>query len=199
MFSEAMDQLDEIWNKASYGSQNVASKSKKPNTPEQPYADYEEVKNLFVKGRSSEKYEEYKQELKFFLKHVYRRSYFLHFRKCFDDSCTHCHKNIKYPEAFHILEKYTGKSFTLPKPVLIKELYNEKHYPSLIDIDQSPDLLKKVQNQIQKEEKASDAPEKCCRCNWYFQSANDKKEASVVLYLSRQQNLWHRIFLSFLC
>jgi len=129
---------------------------------------------VLAKGPKSPLFNQYKEEVKFFMSHVYRRSYFLHFRKCFSNDCEHCKNNIKYPEALKLL-KNAGDNFSLLKPVLIKELYNGSHYPSFIDILKSESLLGKMREQISTENKQEQI-ERCSRCYWFYQSNNDKRK-----------------------
>jgi len=50
---------------------------------EDPFLDYEKVKEVLNKGEKSRFFAEYKPEIKFLLRHCYHRSYYLHFKKCY--------------------------------------------------------------------------------------------------------------------
>ena len=121
LFEKAMGELETIWKQTQYGSKDVICKNKSPTDNENPFSDYETVKEVLAKGKKSSFFDEYKEEIKFLMSHVHRRNYFLHFRKCFSMNCEHCKNNIKHPEAFEVLKKYSGNECTLLKPVLIQD------------------------------------------------------------------------------
>ena len=49
------------------------------------------------------------------------KTLFLTFSKMFLINCEHCKNNIKCPEAFEVLKKYSVNECTLLKPVLIQD------------------------------------------------------------------------------
>ena len=104
-----------------------------PDSAETPYSDYKTIQDLFDRRKKSTYYEEYKDTVKFLMRHCIRRKYYLHFKKCLKNQCTHCKNNISNHESINLL-KDLSEDGSLPIPKLYKQLYNGEHYPSFLDI-----------------------------------------------------------------
>jgi len=173
VFRKAMTQLDTIWGKTSYAQKLVKSSSVDPLVSiEDNFSDYEHIKDVLENLGNSAFYDKYKSEIKFLFRHCYRRNHFLHFRRCYRLNCTHCNNTQKHPEAFDILDGVDDSFGTLLKPILIKQVYEGKHYPNFIDYQKSLALRDKIQEELKQD---SEKEEKCHFCYWHFQSDNDKK------------------------
>ena len=62
-----------------------------------------------------------------------RRKYYLHFKKCLKNQCTHCKNSVSNNESINLL-KDLSEDGSLSIPKLYKQLYNGEHYPSFLDI-----------------------------------------------------------------
>jgi len=178
VFKKALNELNVIWNKTSYSSKLIQSRSILPGETESPFTDkeYEEFKDVFENGPKSDYYTKYKSEIKFLFRHTYRRGYFLHIKKCLDINCLHCRNTVKHQELLEELDSY-DENGTLLRPVFLTQLYDGKHYPSFVDMVESKTLHQKVREKISKEIKENPSDfEKCHWCSWYFQTKNDKKK-----------------------
>jgi len=179
MFRIAMAELDSIWGKTYYAEKLVQTRSIDPLDAEyqdNPFSDYESVKDVLNKGEKSTFYTKYKPEIKFLFRHCYRRSYYLHFKKCYKLDCSHCFNKIRHRESFDVLDEIDDKFGTLPKPILMDQVYDGEHYASFLDYKNSETLRKNIKEKLEKEEKKGD---KCYFCNWYFGSSNDKKKHKI--------------------
>ena len=87
-------------------------------------------------------------------------------------------KYEKSDEIDDILDSLESMS-TIPRPVLIEELYVGKHYPSFLDLINSKALQEKtkkiIQDDLSKREKEIKYRLKCYWCEWYFISEADHK------------------------
>ena len=102
-------------------------------------------------------------------------------------TCIYCYgkENDDWNDVFDNFptEKYTS----LPKPVLINDLYESKHYASFLDMINSPTLMKRVESEILKNEKseAVDSTLDQTHCgfykNWKFFSKADINRHSYFL------------------
>lgn len=111
------------------------------------------------------------------MRHVVRRDYVLHFRKCSRASCQHCFGNIKHPEALKLLEKLDPDK-ALPQPVFLKDYYAGDHYASIYDLLSNEELLKLYKNGVQQHKDTLKKNEKlgrCYWCAWNFSTITEKK------------------------
>ena len=115
--------------------------------------------------------------MKLYLSHAVRREYFVHFRKCFDKFCNHCQNTIHNVEPLKLLKELDRYNLTIPRPVIIPNLYQEEHYPSLIDYIQSQELKENFQKEIRKSELLK---EKCRFCDWWYCSDADKQKHKII-------------------
>ena len=72
---------------------------------------------------------------------------------------------------------------TIPRPTLIKDLYDAKHYPSFLDIIGSETLKEQIKQVVESElnpkEKVNTRRLKCYWCDWYYLSAADHKRHGI--------------------
>jgi len=174
LFETAMQDLGIIWNNTKYAGKNVFCEYMKPNNLnlEKPFDDYDDVKEVLQSGRKSANHNKYKNEIKFLFRHCCRRGYYLHFKKCYKLSCEHCRDKM-CPESFDILTKLDSKNDSIPPPILINDLYEGKHYPSLFDIFHSETLLKKMTELSKKRQEELEVG-KCHFCSWEYETEADK-------------------------
>ena len=177
LFTKALEELGDIWNKTQYSGLNVDCQKILPDQNEEPYNDLAELKTIFASGKKSPHYQKYNTDVKFFMRHCVRRKYYLHFRKCDRHNCTYCYKTSTYPKALDILSNISIDK-CLPLPFLEKTLYEGQHYPSFTDIITNEKLLKMTKEKMEKfialEKKANIG--RCHWCAWYFKSDFDYKK-----------------------
>ena len=84
LFERTLSELSTIWSK------NVKCQSLNPNSKDTPFDDYLVLKDVFDKGKNSNHFHLYKDQIKFLFRHCSRREYYLHFKKCEKLNCQHC-------------------------------------------------------------------------------------------------------------
>jgi len=106
-----------------------------------------------------------------------RRSYYIHFNKCYDLNCSHCKGSIKNEKFFDILDEIDEKFGTLSRTILIPELYKGEHDPSCVDYQQSRDLREEI-SRVTKlhNQKFPEENDKCYFCNGCFQDSEAEKK-----------------------
>ena len=172
LFSQAQDELSDIWSKTSYAQTFVKCTNIKPDSKESPYNRYEELKDVLKRGKNHEKNIEYKENIQFLLTHCVKRAYYLHFKKCQKSECTHCKGSpIKNQEALKVLEKFENQ---LPMPILLEDFYNSEKYPSFLDLINNESLLKPYHQEREKYiNKAKKENIICTKCEWLYESNAD--------------------------
>ena len=177
MFNQAFIELKHIWDNTTYAEKKVKCTNMIPDSAETPYSDYKTIQDLFDRRKKSTYYEEYKDTVKFLMRHCIRRKYYLHFKKCLKNQCTHCKNNISNHESINLL-KDLSEDGSLPIPKLYKQLYNGEHYPSFLDIITDENLKLDTKKEMEDHIKNTKGKDngRCSWCSWYFLSKNDYKK-----------------------
>ena len=128
MFERALSELSTIWPKTKYADKNVKCQSLNPNSKEMPFDDYLVLKDVFDKGKNSNHFHLYKDQIKFLFRHCSRRKYYLHFKKCEKLNYQHCReerleKSDEINEVIeHLNDLFVGKAMTTEEMRLLQHI-----------------------------------------------------------------------------
>ena len=82
LFNQAFIELKHIWDNTTYPEKKVKCTNIILDLAETPYTDYKKIQDLFDLRKKSTYYEEYKDTVKFLMRHCIKKKYYLHFKKC---------------------------------------------------------------------------------------------------------------------